>query len=184
MFGSDDKIVFATHPCSLPDSFTQFLQHCHDFDLYHANKPSEADYRVLRQYPGYNDMVWSLLTGWFGGYRKGLISPPAFSIWQSLRNLFMMGDVKKVIRSDSFAERLAALKRLHNCSMLSKRIRSDGESEILNAISGVAHGECDQAVEIVGIRLLDGYYKKAGSDRARRVILGSPLYLASSFSPW
>jgi len=92
----------------------------------------------------------------------------------SICNLLRLGEVRRVTRSDAFPELLSALKRMHNFNIASMRVRSHGDSKILNDIWSVAHGTFDQSLEIVGIRLLDGYLPKRG-----RVILGSPLYLAS-----
>jgi hypothetical protein len=160
------------------DEFDGFFASKADFDLHQANKPSDRDYAITSEYRGYNNVISEMFRGWFGGYRRGLVEPPRFSLLQSARNLLRLGGVRGVVKSDDFPERLSALKRMHNFSAVSKRVRSHGESEVLNQIADVASGDFDQRLEIVGIRLLDGYYYKKGYRRPRRVILGSPLYLA------
>jgi hypothetical protein len=162
-----------------PDHFRTFFASKEDYELFQANTPTDGDYLILKRSLSYErDMFSDLFRGWFGGYRKGLVDPPPISIRQSFMNLMNFGSRRRFVHSHNFAARLTAFRRLQNFNALLKRANSDGESRILDAISSVAGQDCDQAVEIVGMRLLDGYYRRDRSRSEKRVILASPLYLS------
>jgi hypothetical protein len=163
-----------------PRRFQQFFASEKDLELYHANRPTSGDFVNLERGRDNNDAVL-VLRGWFGGYRKGLVNPGRVSLLQSLKNLWEVLDPKPDRHGLFFADCVATLKRMHNFRELSKRIRSDEESEILKAIDRVADREPEQNVSIVGMRLLDGYCKDKLSRGARRVILASPLYISHSY---
>lgn len=79
---------------------------------------------------------------------------------------------------------MRALKKFHNFKVATKRATSDPEGEILDGILSVVGGDTTGWVEVVGLRLLDGYFKREGYRSEGRVILGSPLYLASAYERW
>lgn len=155
-----------------------------DYELHQANRPDEVDLAALAQYWEWNRRISTQFHGAFGGYRAGLVDPPSLSLKQSLRNLLSRSQAKRLLRGETFDRKLRALKKFHNFKVATKRATSDPEGEILDGILSVVGGDTTGWVEVVGLRLLDGYFKREGYRSEGRVILGSPLYLASAYERW
>lgn len=158
--------------------FARFFSSKSDADAYLANRPSDYEFSLANKYLNWNDDFYNLTRGWFRGYRDGLLSPPSFSLIQSIRNAFGNRPLRRAVGEDSFGPKLVALKKLYNLRTILRRLTSDAESRILNEIAAVSAVESDTTIEIFGHRLLDGYYRRERSSEEQRVILGTPLYIA------
>jgi len=158
--------------------FARFFPSKNDFELYGSNKPSDYDLTLVDRYSDWNSDFYKLMRGAFHGYRRGLVNPPSFSVLQSIKNAFGNRYLRRAVGADTFEPKLAALKKLHNLRAILRRLSSDRESRILNEITTVSTVQPDTTIEVFGRRLLDGYYRCYGSSEERRVILGTPLYIA------
>jgi hypothetical protein len=156
----------------------QFFRSKEDYDLHRLYKPTEKDQRDLEKYSLVNGELEEMMRGSFTPLRAGLVKPPTWSLGQSLRNIVRYRAIRRSIGAELVADKVHALCRMYNFREVSQRATTDPESEVLNSIMNVSVGAPENSLEIVGIRLLDGYYHREGYDSERRVILGSPLYIA------
>jgi hypothetical protein len=155
----------------------QFFRSKEDHKLHELYKPSDRDQYVLEEYSSTNSELLLMMTGSFTPLRRGLIDPPKWSLVQTFRNLIQYRPLAKRFGAKLINEKVDALRKIWNFQKISKRATTDPESKVLNSIMSIAHGTAETSIEVVGIRLLDGYYRRQGYSSERRVILGSPLYM-------
>jgi hypothetical protein len=157
----------------------QFFKSKEDYESHERYKPNEQDQQVLSKFDSVNDRIRRMMSGSLTPLRRGLLDLPRWSLRQTLRNLGEYRALRKSFGPELIDKKIDAIRKMSNFRTISKRATTDAESRVLNAIMSVAHMDATtSSVEIVGIRLLDGYYRRKGYDTERRVVLGSPLYIA------